>query len=71
MRTTLNLDDSLISDLLDCTHEKVKTKAITIAIKDYLHRKKIEEILSLQGNLDIEDNWERLEEEEMKEYVNR
>jgi len=71
MRTTLNIDDSLMSDLLDFANEKSKTKAITIAIKDYLRRQKIEKILSCQGKLDIEDNWKSLEEEEMQEYANK
>ncbi|VAX09372.1 hypothetical protein MNBD_GAMMA26-1889 [hydrothermal vent metagenome] len=71
MRTTLNLDDSLIHDILDCTREQSKTKAITIALKDYLRRKNIENILSLQGNLDIEDNWKELEQEEMREYASK
>jgi len=71
MRTTLNLDDSLISDLLDCVNEKSKTKAITIAIKDYLKRQKIEEILACQGKLDIEDNWKNLEDVEMQPSKNK
>lgn len=68
MRTTLNIDDHLMKKLLETTHQKSKTKAITIAIKDYLKKKNIKKILSFQGNLDIENNWEQLEKEEMMEY---
>ena len=68
MRTTLNIDDFLINKLLECTHEKSKTRAITIAIKEYLKKKNLEKILSYQGKLDIENNWQQLEEEELKEY---
>ncbi len=68
MRTTLNIDDFLISKLLETTHEKSKTKAITIAIKDYLKKKNIGKILSYQGNLFIENNWQQLEQEELNEY---
>jgi hypothetical protein len=68
MRTTLNLDESLIKKLLELTHEKSKTKAITIAIKDYVKNKKIKKILTYQGNLGIENNWEKLEQEELDEY---
>ena len=60
MRTTLNIDDFLVKKLLEITHEKSKTKAITIAIKDYLQKKNIEKILSYQGKLDIKNNWEQL-----------
>lgn len=58
----------LILQLLQVTHEKLKTKAITIAIKEYLRKKSTEKILSYQGNLNVEDNWRNLEKEELKEY---
>jgi len=68
MRTTLNLDDYLMNKLLEITREKSKTKAITIAIKDYLKKNNIKKILSYQGNLRIENNWQKLEKEELDEY---
>jgi len=68
MRTTLNLDDYLINKLLETTREKSKTRAITIAIKDYLKNNNIKKILSYQGNLKIENNWQKLEKEELDEY---
>lgn len=68
MRTTLNLDDFLINKLLETTHEKSKTKAITIAIKGYLKNKNLKRVLSYQGNLNIENNWRQLEKEELDEY---
>ena len=68
MRTTLNLDEYLVQKLIEITHEKSKTKAITIAIKEYLKNNKIKKILSYQGNLGIENNWQKLEQEELDEY---
>ncbi len=68
MRTTLNLDDFLINQLLEATHQKSKTKAITMAIKDYLEHKQLKKILTYQGNLAIENNWQKQEEEELAEY---
>ena len=68
MRTTLNLDDYLMNKLLETTREKSKTRAITIAIKDYLKKDNIKKILSYQGNLKIENNWQKLEKEELDEY---
>ena len=67
MRTTLNIDDSLMNELLEVTREKSKTRAVAIAIRDYLKSKRLEKILSYQGNLDIENNWRQLEEEELAE----
>jgi Arc/MetJ family transcription regulator len=68
MRTTLNIDDLLMNKLLEVTQEKSKTKAITIAIKHYLKNENIKKILSYQGNLSIENNWQQLEREELAEY---
>ena len=68
MRTTLNLDEYLVQKLIEITHEKSKTKAITIAIKEYLKNNKIKKILSYQGNLGIENNWQKREQEELDEY---
>lgn len=71
MRTTLNIDSLLIKQLLEATHEKSKTRAITIAIKDYLRKKQIKKILSYQGSVDIQDNWQQLEKEELMEYEDK
>ena len=68
MRTTLNIDDFLMNELLVTTRQKSKTKAITIAIKDYLNKTQIKKILSYQGKLDIKNNWQQLEKEEILEY---
>lgn len=64
MRTTLNIDDILMKKLLEITQEKSKTRAINTAIKDYIKKKQMKKILSYQGKLDIENNWQQLEKEE-------
>ncbi|MDR4503589.1 MAG: type II toxin-antitoxin system VapB family antitoxin [Candidatus Scalindua sp.] len=71
MRTTLNIDDLLMKRLLEVTHETSKTRAITIAIEEFLKKKQIKKILSYQGTLDIENNWQQLEIEELKEYEDK
>lgn len=71
MRTTLDIDDFLVKKLLEVTREKSKTKAITIAIEDYIKKKRIKKIISYQGKLDMENNWQQQEKEEIKEYENK
>jgi len=75
MRTTLNIPDELIKELHRFSNEKSKTKAVSIAIKDYIRRKKIEHLLSLSGKINIDYEWKKeeekeieLEEEERKKY---
>jgi Arc/MetJ family transcription regulator len=40
MRTTLDLDDTLIAELMKATKAKTKTDAIHLAMTDLIHRKK-------------------------------
>lgn len=67
MRATLNIPDRLIDDLVKETKAKNKTQAITLAIEDYLQKKRLEKLLSLQGKLDLEDNWREMEDLELEE----
>ena len=67
MRATLNIPDDLLSEVQKITGEKSKTKAITIAMKEYLRQKKIKELIALRGKIKIEDVTEELENLEIKE----
>ena len=64
MRTTLNISDKLIEDLHRFSQEKSKTRAVSIAIEDYIKRKKIERLLSLSGKINIDYDWKKEEERE-------
>jgi hypothetical protein len=66
MRATLNLPDPLIDDLLMVTGEKKKTRAICLAIEEYIRRRRKEKLLSLSGKIDIDLDWKKLEELELK-----
>jgi hypothetical protein len=66
MRTTLNLDDALIKELMIATKAKTKTEAIHQAIAGFLRRRKIQGLLALEGKIHLDLDWRQLEEEEMK-----
>ena len=66
MRATLNIPDTLISDLLKVTGEKTKTRAICLAIKDFIRRKRREKLLSLSGKIHFDMDWKEMEEIELK-----
>ena len=67
MRATLNIPDDLLSEVQKITGEKSKTKAITIAMKEYVRQKRIKELLALRGKIQIEDVTHKLEKLEMEE----
>lgn len=66
MRTTLNLDDHLMHDLLRVTHADTKTQAVTEAVKDHIRRKQLEELRQLRGQVPLRKNWRRLEQLELR-----
>jgi hypothetical protein len=66
MRATLNIPDDLISDVQKATGEKSKTKAITIAMKEFIRQKKIKQLLALRGKIHIDYDWEKEEYLEIK-----
>jgi hypothetical protein len=67
MRATLNIPDDLLLEVQKITGEKSKTKAITIAMKEFVRQQKIKEFLALRGKIQIKDVTRELEELELKE----
>jgi len=55
MRTTLNLDDELVTELMKVTHAKTKTEAIHQAMAELIRKAKVEQLKSLSGTLSLTD----------------
>ncbi len=68
MRTTINIQDDLMHALLARTKAKTKTKAIEMAIKDFIEKKSIEDLISLSGKISIDLDWQKEEEDELNAY---
>ena len=68
MRTTINIQDDLMDTLLERTKAKTKTKAVEIAVKEYIERKSVEDLIGLSGKITIDLDWEKEEEAELDEY---
>ena len=68
MRTTINVNDNLMNELIKRTKSRTKTEAIETAIKEFLDKKAIEDLISLSGKIDIDPDWQKDEEMELKEY---
>ncbi len=59
MKTTLNIPDDLVSKTMQLSGSKTKTEAIVTAMKEYIRRKNIENIMKLEGTLQFSDHWEK------------
>ena len=62
MRTTLDVDPKLLSDVLELTGETSKSKAVSKALKQYLRSKSIAELRAMAGKIEIDDVREEQEE---------
>ena len=71
MRATLNIPDELIEEVQNMAGVKSKTQAIVVALQEYARKKRLEKLLQLRGNINIDYNWEKEEEIEMKSEKTR
>jgi len=55
LRTTLDLSEKLIKDLMSSEKGATKSAAIEKAIKDYLRRKRLDGLLSMKGRMKTAD----------------
>ncbi len=65
MRATLNIPDDLLDDVQSLSGEKSKTRAIVIAMEDFVRRRRMESLISLRGKVTIDYDWESAEQEEL------
>ena len=55
MRTTIDINEELIQDVMKKAGVRTKKDAIVTALKDYLKHKKVEELKGLIGNYESFD----------------
>jgi len=66
MRATLNIPDELIKTVQRLSGEKSKTRAITVAMQEYIRQKKAKDLLALKGKVSLSFDWKAEEEKELK-----
>ncbi|MBI5484680.1 MAG: type II toxin-antitoxin system VapB family antitoxin [Deltaproteobacteria bacterium] len=62
MPTNLAIDDSLIREAVRIGHHKTKKDAVTIALSEYIQRRKQQEIASLFGGIDYDPSYDYKEQ---------
>ncbi|APF18145.1 type II toxin-antitoxin system VapB family antitoxin [Caldithrix abyssi] len=67
MRTTINIPDEIMKELLSYSQTKSKTKAVSEALKDWIRMQKIKKLKSLRGKLKIEMDLEKQRAEDLKD----
>ena len=72
MRTTLNIDGKLLETVVEATGEKTKSKAVNAALKEFIRRKHVQELIDSWGKIIVDDFSEEAElaEEEREAFLN-
>ena len=65
MRTTLNIPDDLMKDLMDETGEKNKTLLVRRSLEEMLQRLRRENLKSLRGKLQLDIDLEALRKRDL------
>lgn len=67
MTATVQLSDQELADLQSLTRQQDATAALRAAMQEYIRYAKRMRLKSMAGKLDIDDNWQQLEERELRE----
>ena len=54
MRTTMDLPEDLLEEAKSISGTRSKTAAVILALKDYIDRKKIDQLRKLRGSIAVE-----------------
>ena len=70
MRTTVDIDEKLLADVVEQTGEKSKGKALNKALEEYLYWRAVEGLRAMAGKVEFMDDVEQmLEEQKAREIV--
>ena len=58
MRTTLDIDEQVLRDVVEVTGESNKSRAANKALKAYLRAEAVRELIALAGRVDVLDDRE-------------
>ena len=58
MRTTLNLNEDVINQVMHFTGTTNRSEAVNVVLEAYVREKKKQKILGMKGKLNLENTWE-------------
>jgi len=58
MPTNLGIDDKLITEACRIGHHKTKKEAVTVALREYIQRRKQLRILELKGKVEYDSDYD-------------
>jgi len=67
MRTTINIKDEVIKQVIEYTGAKNMSQAVNEVLETFVREKRKQKLFDLKGKLQLEDNWLKLREMEIDE----
>ena len=67
MRTTINIKDEVIKQVVEYTGAKNMSQAVNEVLEMFVREKRKQKLFGLKGKLRLEDNWQKLREMEIDE----
>ena len=67
MRTTINIKDEVIKQVVEYTGAKNMSQAVNEVLENFVQEKRRQKLFELKGKLKLEDNWQKLREMEIDE----
>ncbi|PIU55036.1 MAG: DUF2191 domain-containing protein [Chloroflexi bacterium CG07_land_8_20_14_0_80_51_10] len=67
MRTTIEVPEELMDDLMSVSETRKKKEAVRTALEEFVRRRKLGKLLTLPGTIEISDVTTELEEMELGE----
>ena len=67
MRTTINIQDEVIKQVIEYTGAKNMSQAVNEVLETFVREKRKQKLFDLKGKLKLEDNWQKLREMEIDE----
>jgi Arc/MetJ family transcription regulator len=67
MATNLALDDSLLNQAMKIGHVRTKRETVTIALKEFIERRRQKKILDLEGTIAFRKDWDYKEDRRARE----
>lgn len=59
MKTTLDIQDSLLKEAIRLSGARTKTEAVRLALEELIRQKRIEEVIARAGTLEFSSDWEK------------
>ena len=67
MRTTINIKDEVIKQVIEYTGAKNMSQAVNEVLETFVREKRKQKLFDLKGKLQLEDNWQKLREMDIDE----